>query len=298
MRLIVHTGFHKTASTHLQELMNRNSAALAERGVWYEFQPGYAAHHEIANPLLGGDPAPFAAMLDNARAAGCHSVIFSSENLEALPFVPHITALIEEVVADHGVTDIEWHAVIREPGAYFESIHSQLSWHSYADSLFMFTEVMKKGALFMPEPHFGPHATPYWFFCFDYHAFLAGFAAVPGRRLFVHDYADRIPYPGWRMLDRHGLLDAIVEQPDEIGHNHRLPRDKAVDFFRNRLREAAGDAATWMMIRDAVEQNLSASMATVPVYAKAVGARYADSYAQAIRLFGPRDDVERVQSAA
>ena len=47
MRLIVHMGFHKTASTHLQALMNANHAAMAERGVWYEPRQ-YAAHHDIA----------------------------------------------------------------------------------------------------------------------------------------------------------------------------------------------------------------------------------------------------------
>lgn len=289
MRLIVHMGFHKTASTYLQDLMNRNSDRLAERGVWYERQPAYAAHHDIANPLLNGDGAPLAAMLDNARSAGMHSVIFSSENLESLPFTPQITALLEEVAANAGITEIEWHAVIREPGAYFESLHSQLSWHTYADGLTMFSEVMKKGALFLPEPHPGEKATPYWFFCFDYHPFLAGFAAAPGRQLFVHDYADRAPYPGWRMIARHGLLDAMVDQPDEIGRNHRLSPEKAANFFRSRLREAAGDAASWMLVKEAVEANLAANLATVPAYAGAVGDRYRDSYDLALRLFGTRD---------
>src|SRR3546814_10993658 len=65
----------------------------------------------------------------------------------------------------------------------------------------MFREVMKKGVLFMPEPHFFPGAAPYWFFLFDYAPFLRTFAA-PGRRLFLPDYADRTPYPGWRVIYR------------------------------------------------------------------------------------------------
>lgn len=288
MRLIVHMGFHKTASTYLQELMNRNCDRLAERGIWYERQPTYAAHHDIANPLLNGDGAPFAAMLGNARAAGMHTVIFSSENLEALPFTPQIAALLEDIAAEAGIADIEWHAVIREPGAYFESLHSQLSWHTYADGLTMFSEIMKKGALFLPEPHLGEKATPYWFFCFDYHPFLAGFAAA-GRRLFVHDYADRLPYPGWRMIARLGLLDALVEQPGEIGYNHRLTGGTALDYFRSRLREAAGDAASWAIVKEAVEANLAANLATVPIYARAVGNRYRDSHAFALRAYGIRD---------
>src|SRR3546814_5746710 len=111
-----------------------------------------------------------------------------------------MTALTEAAAAEAGIKTIEWHAVLREPGAYFESQHAQLSRHSYADAAHMFSEVMKKGVLFMPEPHFFPGAAPYWFFLFDYAPFLRTFAA-PGRRLFLHDYADRTPYPGWRLIE-------------------------------------------------------------------------------------------------
>lgn len=285
MRLIVHMGFHKTASTHLQDLMNRNQPRLAERGVWYQPEPGYPAHHGTANPLLVGDTARFEAMIDDARAAGCHSLIFSSENLEGLVFNASIAELLERTAADKGVTAIEWHAVIREPGAYFESIHPQLSWHTYADGLHMFAEVMKKGVLFLPEPHPGDDATPYWFFCFDYHPFLSGFAA--GRSLFVHDYADRAPYPGWRMIDRLGLLDCMVAKAEGDGLNHRLAPERVAKFFRKRLREAAGDPETWAMVREAVRAHMAANLATVPVYARAVGERYGESYHAALAAFGP-----------
>lgn len=288
MRLIVHMGFHKTASTHLQALMNANREAMAEQGVWYEYHR-FAAHHDIANALLVGDAAPFEAMLVNARADGAHTAILSSENLEALPFNPAIAGLIEETAAANGIDAIEWHAAIREPGAYFASIHSQLSWHTYADGLHMLSEVMKKGVLYLPEPHRGEGATPYWFFCFDYQPFLESFAA-PGRALFVHDYADRDPYPGWRLVRRLGLLDAMTETPEEWGYNHRLTQQTAQKYFRKRLREAVDDHDTWRMVRDAAKAHMEANLATVPVYAEAVGARFGDSYRAAIEQFGGWDE--------
>lgn len=291
MRLIVHLGFHKTASTHLQALMNGNSAALAERGVWYEPRR-FAAHHDIANALLIGDAAPLAAMLANARGAGAHTAILSSENLEAAPFNPEVPALIERTAAGAGVTEIEWHAAIREPGAYFASIHSQLAWHTYADALHMFSEVMKKGVLFLPEPHHGEGATPYWFFCFDYLPFLEGFAA-PGRKLFVHDYADRDPYPGWRMIARLGLIDAMTVAPEDWGFNHRLSPETAARYFRERLREAAGDRETWTAVRTAVRAHLAANAESVPVFADAVGARFAESWRGALERFGKWEESGR-----
>jgi len=295
MRLIVHMGFHKTASTHLQDLMNRNQPRLAERGVWYQPEPGYPAHHGTANPLLVGDTARFEAMIDDARAAGCHTMIFSSENLEGLVFNAAVAGLLERTAADKGVTDIEWHAVIREPGAYFESIHPQLSWHTYADGLHMFAEVMKKGVLFLPEPHPGDDATPYWFFCFDYLPFLTAFAE--GRALFVHDYADRTPYPGWRMIERLGLIDCMVAEAEGDGLNHRLPPERVEKFFRKRLREAAGDHETWVAVREAVKAHMAANLATVPVYARAVGERYGESYRAALAAFGPDRKSERSAAA-
>src|SRR3546814_4104654 len=121
MRLIIHLGFHKTASTFLQQLLAANLDGLAARGFWYDPEGVCGAHHPIANPLLAGDPAPFAAMIERGRAASCHTILFSSENLEALPFVPEITALTEAAAAEAGIKTIEWHAVLREPGAYFRS---------------------------------------------------------------------------------------------------------------------------------------------------------------------------------
>src|SRR3546814_2289821 len=100
-----------------------------------------------------------AAMIERGRAASCHTILFSSENLEALPFVPEITALTEAAAAEAGIKTIEWHAVLREPGAYFESQHAQLSRHSYADAAHMFSEVMKEGVLFMPEPRSEEHTS-------------------------------------------------------------------------------------------------------------------------------------------
>lgn len=291
MRLIVHLGFHKTASTHLQHLFNLNAQAMAARGVWYQPQTDYPAHHPAAWALLSGDAAPMEAMIVAARKAGCHTVILSSEDLEGAIFNPGVAALIEDAAVVAGVTAIEWHAAIREPGAYFESLMAQLSYHVYGDALSLFVQAMQKGMIFVPEPQPARDATPYWFYCFDYYAFLSGFAAVPGRRLFVHDYADRDPYPGWRLVERLGVRDLLVETPDDVGHNHRLPADAVEHFYRARLNEAVGGAAEWAMVREAAEQCLAASLSAVPTLGRAVGQRYADSYADAIAQFGPGNAV-------
>lgn len=284
MRLIVHMGFHKTASTNLQGLMNANHAHLAARGIWYEHQEWYPAHHAAAHALMQGDSAPFEAMIGNAMAAGAHTLILSSEDLECALFNPAVPALIEEVAASFGIRDVEWHAAIREPGAYFESLHAQLSWHTFADALHMFSEVMKKGVLFMPEPYLDEYATPYWFYCFDYQPFFEGFAAQ-GRALTVHDYADREPYPGWRILDRLGALDAIVEPAAETDGNHRLSRATIVEHFEARLHELVGED-DWTAMQSIVANHVTTDLQTVPTLARLVGNRFAESYRAALAQFG------------
>src|SRR5258706_3853942 len=222
MRLIIHLGFHKTASTHLQHLLNGNAGALADRGIWYQHQAGYPAHHFAAWALMLGDAIQLEVMIRNAAAHNCHSVILSSEDLEAVPFNPQITALIEITAARLGVTEIEWHIVLREPGAYFSSLLAQLQHHVYGDSLVMLTEVMRKGMLFIADPLAGAAGTPYWFYCFDHYRHIAALAANTQHPVIVHDYADADPYPGWRLLDRPGALDAIVALPDGEDMNRRL----------------------------------------------------------------------------
>ena len=283
MRLIVHLGFHKTASTHLQDLLNRNSERLAERGIWYERQDGYPAHHAAAHALMRGDSDPFEAMIVNAMGAGAHTLILSSEDLECVLFNAEVPALIEEVAAGFGIRHIEYHAAIREPGAYFESLYAQLSWHSYADALHMFSEVMKKGVLFMPEPFSGEHATPYWFYCFDYQPFFEAFAA--SRTLFVHDYADRAPYPGWRMIDRLRATDALVES-GAGNANHRLDGMTIANHFCDRIGELLPAGEDRARLREIAYGHVSADQAFLPILARVVGERFADSHQASLRQFG------------
>ena len=287
MKLIVHMGLHKTGSTWLQHLLNRNSRVLGARGIHYQEQPGYPAHHQVAWAALAGNGQPLADMLASAREAGRHTVIFSSEDLEGVLFNPPVAALIEEVAANEGVDAIEWHLCLRAPGAYFSSLHAQLQHHVYADPLAMFREAMARGVIFIPEP-LGAEGTPYWFYCFDAHPFVSGFAGRTQWPVVVHDYADADPFPGWRMIGGLGALDALILKPGEEGRNKRLPADAVVDGFVARVMETIEDedsrAAVEPFARDAVLRGLEA----VPLYAAALDKRFAQSHADTLAQFAPR----------
>lgn len=291
MHLIVHIGFHKTASTFLQSLLNENHAALAERGIWYAPCPqDCPEHHPIAWALMGGDTGPFQTMLRDAATNGCHTVLFSSEELECVPFNQQLADLIESTALASGVKTIEWDVVLRDPGEYFASLHAQLHWHTYADSLFMFTEVMNKGMLFMSDPMPKSGTRPYWFFCFDHHSYVGNFVRSTAAPVHVHDYADGQPFPGWRMLDRIGALDALVRPAgNPNARNPRRDELKIASGFCDRVMEAV-NAPQWLPeLAPAIEDCLRANLAGVPVFAEAVGKRYGPSYRAAIREFGPAE---------
>ena len=283
MRLVIHLGLHKTGSTWLQHLLNRNQPALAARGIWYSPQPGYPAHHHAAWRLLVGDTAPLGTMIAEARAADCQTLILSSEDLESVLVHSDLASAIEDCAAAAGATKVEWHAVLRDPGCCFESLYAQLQYHLFADPLEMFAEVMRRGVLFRPDPMPGENAAPFWFYCFDHAPLLERFvAARPGRRLFAHDYRDHDPFPGWRMLAGLGALDALTDQPDEHDRNRRLDPVAVANGYRARLAEAIDDPRLGQFVAPAIEAHLAVAAAGIERLAAAISHRFTPSHQAAL----------------
>lgn len=280
MRLFVHAGLHKTASTFLQHAMHDHREALAARGVWYAAAPDFAAHHRAAWELLGGGTALLDTMLAEARAAGMRAMILSSEDLETVLHAPATAGLIADRAARIGAS-VEWHVVLREPGAYFASLYAQLPWHVYVDVFWLFAEAMNKGGVLMPDPAPNWGGTPCWFYCFDQARWLGNFVERSGQRPLVHDYTDDRPFPGWRLLDRLGVLDLIERLPGEAGQNRRHAESTVRDGYRARIVEAGGGS-----IASQVDAAVSVSLAAMPECAKLVGDRFSDSHHAALARYG------------
>lgn len=290
MKLIAHLGLHKTASTWIQHLLNDNRTILKTRGILYQRQPEYPAHHETAWALLNGDPALFIQMLADAKAAGCKTVILSSEDLESILFVPAVAALIEETALANGVTEIEWHMGLREPGEYFASLYAQLQYHVHADPLNMFREIMAKGALFVPEPlgHGYGTGTPFWYYCFDSLPFIGGFAGRTKFPVFVHDYTDNDPFPCWRMLARIGALGCLIKTPSEGAKNARLPDSVVVDNYVTRVLEMVPNQAAKDAVEPLARHAVQVGQAAVPLYATVISQHFANSYHATLARFAAK----------
>jgi hypothetical protein len=202
MLLIIHAGLHKTASTFLQALLCRNGQALHEAGVYFEPDNSMLANHSTAWHVRLGNPIGITEHVKLAVSRGQQTMILSSEDFEMMIFDHRTALLIEAAARAAGVTDIEWHFCLRDPGEYFASQYAQLSNHVFIDFVGMFASVLRTGILHVVnQPDRYP---PVWDHCFDYETHMTEFAKAIGGAVLVHDFRDADPFPG------HGILDRAV----------------------------------------------------------------------------------------
>lgn len=284
MKLIIHPGLHKTGSTYLQHVLNDNHAALAERGLWYQPQEGYPAHHHAAWRILVGDEEPLVAMIEQARSAKCHTVILSSEDLEGALYDDRPLHAIDDAANQAEVRTIEWHIVLRGPGAAFASLFAQLQHHVYADAFQLFYDAMRRGFVHMaaPMPNTG---TPYWYYCFDHLTDLGRLQERTGATLVAHDFATKCAFPGATLLDHLGVLDAISTLPGHEARNARPGRDDIIRGYVMRVAEAIPDENEQQRVIDGFLSCLENGLDNIDTYAAMVGERYADSHRAALARF-------------
>lgn len=284
MRLIVHMGLHKTGSTYLQHLFNDNHSALEERGVYHQWQDGYPAHHDCAWALANGRGDLLSAMIAEAREAKCPTLLFSSEELEAALYDPLAARTIEDVAARQGVAEIEWHIVIREPGASFASLCGYMHHHDYADSLDLFYRAMSRGGIYFPARRGAPK--PFAFNCFDYAHHIGEFAKATQHPVFVQDFDDRDPYPGWRLPDHLGVRDTLVNLPADVARNARKSEQEIAIGYVERMLAAVPNGDDRMRLLPAMEAGLRANLEGVPTYAEIISRRFGPGFRQVLKAHG------------
>lgn len=87
MRVLVHLGLNKCASTYIQHALGKNRPGLAANGVWYPHGADAPCHYGLSKHYGFGpeaDDLPEVSIADivrQAKSAGCRSIIISSEYL-------------------------------------------------------------------------------------------------------------------------------------------------------------------------------------------------------------------------
>jgi hypothetical protein len=201
LRLVLHFGLHKTASTAFQTLARDNAAALATAGVHWRVIDGYPAHHEVAWSMLRGEAGVIAAYIAEARMAGASCALISSEELDYVLQVPAKARAIEEEARVAGATDIVWIAALRRPSEAFRSHISELTKHGiHLDPLQGYLEIRRTGGLHFSGRIDGGRQFWNWFFTFDYPRYVGRLRKEVSGRVIAYDYHAPDLLPGAPVL--------------------------------------------------------------------------------------------------
>lgn len=128
MKLTLHCGTHKTATTTFQNICSKNRKTLFEHGILYpelderRHQGGIIKHIQHGNISVLEKFFTMCAELGQGR-----SVLLSSEGFERCLLDHSLANELQRTIFRFGFSNIEWVLVVRDPFQYFESLYAELS---------------------------------------------------------------------------------------------------------------------------------------------------------------------------
>ena len=133
MRLIIHAGTHKTASTTVQKIFANETDLLKKHNIYYLNLQEHKQHSFLAHLMQYGAyknvKEVLGAAFQNSKSSGCDKVILSGEDFENFLVDHSLAEVFTSIAVDVGFVDFEYVFVQREPFAYLNSIYAQMSKH-------------------------------------------------------------------------------------------------------------------------------------------------------------------------
>ena len=164
MKLLLHAGTHKTATTEFQETCSANQELLSKSGLLYPLNnllpenPGisslgkgsYKQHSFLQRLAVKNDkPSVFQFFKDSyhqARELNCPITLCSGEDLESALIDNSIVIFLEKEARRAGYDEIEWIFVKRKSSDYYSSLYSQLARQAVVcDPLTLLLSIEKHG---------------------------------------------------------------------------------------------------------------------------------------------------------
>lgn len=130
MRLFLHAGTEKTGSSFLQMLAARNRETLSRSGIYFpnggkrekDMQEGRVSpgngkslHDALKRHSAQAVRTLLSAMVTDATAAQCDTILISNENIVELFAVPGSFELLQKTCQDVGIKEMHGLVIIREP---------------------------------------------------------------------------------------------------------------------------------------------------------------------------------------
>ena len=174
MKLVIHMGLHKTASTSFQNFLNLNRNYLLDAGGIYPKVEQEESHLLIPRNILlnnwGFVEDYMKLILSNAKKKNINTVFISSEDFETLLLESSRAAKLEKIALKIGYSEIKWICVLRNQWDYFNSLYSEMSKHkvclNYATTG---EEIINFGEISMEN------GITRWRFAFDYDSIIERF---------------------------------------------------------------------------------------------------------------------------
>lgn len=146
MKLFIHCGLHKTATTSFQVLCKKNQNKLSECGVYYPNYSNSFQHshllHDVQRQNIEVAKRFFAKVYSDANPK-CHTVLLSGEDFENCIVDLALANEIETAAENSGFESVTWIVVTRNQIDLLKSLYAQKSQHG----IVLEFEMMKNAAL-------------------------------------------------------------------------------------------------------------------------------------------------------
>lgn len=200
MRLVIHGGLHKTATTSFQALCWQNRQVLFQQGIVYpEFrtwkQHGYAAW-DLQRHKYRAVQKFLTTAAESSDAD--KTVLISGEDFENCLVDLHSAIVFQKAARKSGFTEISWCFVRRNPYDYLLSIYAELSKHRIV------VDLQGIAACILKSGYFTTYSNKYNYnFVFDLKRRVNHFRQHVAKDTFMIEYADFIKAgPGLTLLER------------------------------------------------------------------------------------------------
>ena len=171
MKLHIHAGLHKTATSSFQLFCDKNRKQLTELGLLYpKFR--FWQHGELAWWLQQGREDDVRDHLLSIRRNnhGCHSCLLSGEDFENYILDVHTASTFEKIALASGFESVSWHIVTREIDAMVQSLYGELSKQNVVVDLATLKKAAHERGAF-----FASHKNYNFIFVLDYQRFQCRF---------------------------------------------------------------------------------------------------------------------------
>jgi hypothetical protein len=210
LKLIIHCGLHKTATTSFQNLCAENRSLLRSLGIHYPTFGERNQHSYLMHDVQRSGIGTLGAYLAECRAQAapnCDTVLLSGEDFENCIADLALASDVEAVAQRARFDSVVWVVVTRSSNDILNSLYAEMSRHGVV----LNRDLMQKaasdlGCIYMTTERYN------YVFVIDFERFAARFRQHVSGEVVEYRYNDFVrPYPGMQLLKQFLSEDAFIQ---------------------------------------------------------------------------------------